>query len=81
MPATVRISQETHRALRELADSEQTSLQTVLERAIEAYRRKRFLDEANRQFRALRSNEDTWKQELEERREWDLTMSDEPSRD
>ena len=81
MAATVRISQETHQALRELADSEKTSLQTVLERAIEAYRRTRFLDDANRQFQVLRSDEDAWRLELEERNEWDITMNDEPSRD
>jgi hypothetical protein len=74
-------SQETHQALRELADSEKTSLQTVLERAIEAYRRKRFLDDANRQFQVFRSNEDAWRRELEERNEWDITMNDEPSGD
>ena len=81
MSATVRISKQTHQVLRELADHEQASLQTVLERAIESYRRKRFLDEVNRQFGALRSDGDAWKLELEERSEWDITMTDETDRD
>ena len=80
MAATVRISQQTHQILSELAENEHTSLQTVLERAIESYRRKRFLEEANRQFAALRSDADAWKQELEERGEWDVMMNDESNR-
>ena len=81
MAATVRISKETHRVLRELAATDDTSLQTVLERAIETYRRQRFLEEANRQFAALRSDEEAWTIELNERREWDRTMKRELDRD
>jgi hypothetical protein len=78
MASTVRISKETHQALKELADSEQTSLQQVLERAIETYRRQRFLDDANRQFAALRADSEAWKAELMERSEWDNTLRQEP---
>jgi predicted transcriptional regulator len=81
MAATVRISKETHRVLRELAQHEDTSLQAILERAIETYRRQRFLDEANRQFASLRADDDAWQAELNERSEWDNTMKHEPDRD
>lgn len=39
---TVRISTESHRALRQIAEQENTALQDVIDRAIELYRRDAF---------------------------------------
>lgn len=74
--STVRISDSSHRALRHLADTENAPLQTVLERAIENYRRQRFLEAANRQYAALRGDPAAWKQEMAEREAWDITLTD-----
>ena len=76
MTSTVRISEACHRALRALAEGEKTSLQTVLERAIENYRRQCFLDEANRRYAALRADRAAWTKEAAERGVWDRTLSD-----
>lgn len=76
MPSTVRISEASHRALRDLAEREQTSLQTVVERAIENYRRNRLLEAANKQYAALRANDAAWKEQLAERDLWDATAGD-----
>lgn len=76
MSSTVRISKDSHRALRELSDVEKVPLQTVLERAIETYRRQRFLEAANRQYAVLRQDKEAWKQEVAERDEWDRTAGD-----
>ena len=76
MASTVRISESSHRALRDLADREHAGLQTVLERAIESYRRQRFLEEANRTYAALRSDSVAWGAELDERADWDHTVDD-----
>lgn len=76
MSSTVRISDSSHKALRELADREHAPLQTVLERAIENYRRERFLDAVNSTFAALRSNPHAWQAEIDERNEWDGTNRD-----
>jgi predicted transcriptional regulator len=77
MPAaTVRISSAAHRALSELAENEKVPMQTVLDRAIENYRRNRFLDAVNAQFAALRNDADKWKTELAEREEWSGTLND-----
>jgi predicted transcriptional regulator len=76
--ATVRINDSSHRALRDLADTEKAPLQTVLERAIENYRRQRFLEAANRTYAALRNDPATWQQEQEERELWDKAASDGP---
>jgi predicted transcriptional regulator len=74
--ATVRISSAAHKALSELAEREQVPMQTVLDRAIENYRRNRFLDAVNEQFAALRGDEAKWSAELAERQEWSGTLSD-----
>lgn len=76
MSSTVRISESSHRALRELARREHAPLQTVLERAIENYRRDRFLDAVNSTFAALRSDAGAWRAEVSERDEWDRTNRD-----
>lgn len=75
--STVRISETTHRALRDLAESERISQQAIVERAIENYRRQRFLEAANRQYAALRNDPEAWAQELSERAIWDATLTDE----
>ncbi len=74
--ATVRISDETRRTLRELAARRGGSMQAVLDEAVEEYRRRRFLDEANAAFAALRANRKAWEDEMEERRAWDNTLAD-----
>ncbi len=49
---TVRISTEAQRLLRELAEEEKQPMQAILERALEAYRRKRFLEQVNEAYAA-----------------------------
>ena len=68
MAATVRISEATHKVLSELARREQVPMQTVLDRAIETYRRHRFLDAVNETYAALQSDSRTWASELEQRK-------------
>jgi hypothetical protein len=72
----VRISPRAHELLRQLADEEQQSMQSVLDRAIERYRRDRFLRAANADFAALKQDRKAWKQELGERELWEQTASD-----
>jgi predicted transcriptional regulator len=74
--ATVRISEAAHEALREISARTGESMQTILDRAIEEYRRRRFLEEANAAYAALREKPDEWKEEVEEREVWDRTLSD-----
>ena len=74
--ANVRISPESRQTLRLLAREAGESMQAVLDKAIETYRREKFLREANAEFAALRSNPKAWKDELEERRLWDQTLMD-----
>ncbi len=73
---TVRISSAARKKLRELAANTGESMQSVLDRAIEAYRRERFLQQANEAFAALRGDPKKWKAELEERTAWNATVGD-----
>lgn len=63
MAATVRIKAGTHAPV-------------ILEKAIECFRRQRFLVKANRSYAALRKKPKEWKEEAAERREWEATLKD-----
>ena len=74
--ANVRISPEIHETLKRLASEENESMQTVLAKAVESYRRARFLDAANAAYAELRKRPKEWKAELAERKLWDRTLGD-----
>lgn len=73
---TVIISESAHQLLQQLADLERTSTEVVLDRALEVYRREVFLRQANVAFADLKSDEEVWREELEERELWDNTVAD-----
>ena len=73
---TVRVSEPTHRTLRELSEQLGESMQGILDQAIEDYRRKRLLERANFGYAALRSDPEAWNEELTERTDWEATLSD-----
>lgn len=73
---SVPISEASHKSLCELAAKTGQSLQAVLDRAVEEYRRKVFLDELNAGYAALRADSQAWAEELTERKLWDATLMD-----
>jgi predicted DNA-binding protein len=73
---TIRISKETQEVLRSLAAQEGAPMQVVLEKAIEAYHRKRLLEVGNLAYAALKDNPKAWEQELAERKVWENTLAD-----
>ena len=74
--ATVRLREPTRAVLRRMADESGEAMSVVLEKAIEAYRRQRFLEQVNAAYAALRADPEAWSIELEERRSWDATLMD-----
>lgn len=73
---TVRISPRAHRSLKELCELTGQAMPAILDRAIEEYRRRQFLEGLSADFAALRQDPKVWQQELDERAEWDATLSD-----
>jgi len=51
-------------------------MNSVLERAIEAYRRQQFLEQANDAYATLRNDSEAWREEQEERASWEATIGD-----
>jgi hypothetical protein len=74
--ATVRISKGTRETLRDLAAKSGESMQTIMDRAIEEYRRQSFMEKANKAYLVLRENPEAWESELKERREWEASLAD-----
>jgi hypothetical protein len=52
-----------------LAETSGETFQTILEQAVENYRRSLFLMQANQAFAVLRENQALWQEELAERQE------------
>lgn len=72
----IRISPHSKATLRDLAKREGKPMQAVLDEAIDHYQREKFMDEANAAYARLQADPEAWKEELEERRAWDATLSD-----
>jgi hypothetical protein len=51
-------------------------MQTIIEQAVEQYRRRRFLEGLNQDFKTLKEDTQFWQEELEERELWDKTSLD-----
>jgi hypothetical protein len=73
---TVRISPSSHRLLRQLAQEEDSSMQAILDAALERYRRERFLRGANADYSALKRDRAAWKRLQGERQIWEGTNLD-----
>lgn len=73
---TVRIDTATHKVLQDLARQEGQTMPSILAKAIEQYRRERFLEQVNTAYGILRQDPEQWNEELEERAAWDKTVAD-----
>jgi predicted transcriptional regulator len=73
---TVRISERGHRRLRALASSAGLPLQTVLEEAIDLYRRERFARELDEGYAAIWADPQAAEEENAERALLEATLPD-----
>ena len=73
--SNVRISESTHDALRSLAAEGGETMQAVLDKAVEEYRRL-FWERVEAAAGDLRKDSAAWEEELTERRAWDATLAD-----
>ena len=73
---TVRISHSTHNTLRALSEVEGKPMQALLDEAVEALRRRRFLEGVNAAYASLRADPKKWEELERERRQWQPTLLD-----
>jgi hypothetical protein len=74
--AMIRISDRARQNLREIAELEEEPMQTVLERAVEEYRRRHFLEQVNQAYERLREDPEAWSEIQGEGAAWDATLRD-----
>jgi hypothetical protein len=72
----VRITMETRERLRKIAEREGTSLQSVVDRAVEEHERQVFWSEMDTAWATLKNDPVAWQAELDERTAWDSTAMD-----
>ena len=72
----IRISPRSKATLRELAKHAGKPMQTVLDDAMEHYRRDIFFRELDQDYARLQANPEAWQKELAERQLWDTTVMD-----
>lgn len=72
----IRISSRSKATLRELAKHEGRAMQTILDAAIENYRRDKFFQELDEDYSRLQGDSKAWQEELAERRLWETTIVD-----
>jgi len=73
---TVRISEPSHQILKALAEKTGQTMMEVLDKAVDAYRRKLFFEQMNKGYAELREDAAAWKEHLAERKLWDATLMD-----
>lgn len=73
---SVRVTEETWSMIKDLATKTNSTMQDVIQQAIEDYRRKKILEETNQAFLRLKNNPEAWQDELQERKEWENTIGD-----
>lgn len=72
----VRVSENTHEALRSLSRKEGKSMQDIIDKAIEYYRRRSFLRGLSDDFQALTADPEAWREHQSEMALWDNTWRD-----
>jgi len=73
---TIQISDASHRVLQDLVQHTGQTPTEVLDKALDAYRRKVFIDEVNAGYAALRADPVAWAEVEEERRSMQGSLMD-----
>lgn len=74
--AIVRINSKTHKLLQEIKKDSGKTMQEIISKALEHYREIQFWNEVDEAYLKLKSNKKAYKQEIEERKLWEKTLSD-----
>jgi predicted transcriptional regulator len=74
--ATVRVTADTRATLQQLAQESNESMQSVVAKAVDEYKRNLLLRRTNEAYAALRARPDRWAEEQSERAAWEATLAD-----
>jgi predicted transcriptional regulator len=73
---TVDISEALHRVLKDLAEQTGQTMMELLEKALDAYRRKLFFAQVDAGYAELQADRKAWAEHVAERELWDATLMD-----
>ena len=74
--ATVRISEQSRRHLRELAAQSGEPMQAVIDKALESYRRQKFWEDMDTAYAAIQNDPEALAAEKKEFALWEVTLMD-----
>ncbi len=74
--STISISDASHQLLKEMAEKTAQSMEDIVDRALDAYRRKIFFDQLDSGYAELRADPEAWRDHLAERKTWEATLMD-----
>ncbi len=73
---TIRVTSQTRDLLQELAQRSGVSMQSILESALERYRRQQLLEATNPAKAAFHLDATAWSEVKQEQQAWDQTLAD-----
>jgi hypothetical protein len=76
MSTTIRVSEKTRDTVHDLARDVGVSMAEIVEQAVEAYRRRCFVEAINAGYAELRADPEAWAAYQEELGAWDATLLD-----
>jgi len=76
MATQLRVDEATHSSIKSLAREFGESMQSIVEKAVERYKRELFLESLDQDFQRLREDEAAWNAEFQERDSWNETLLD-----
>ena len=76
MAVTMRVSEETHSRLKEMARDQGIPMTELLDELVKKARKAEIIRQGNEDYARLRQDPKAWAEVLEERREWDCTLLD-----
>ncbi len=76
MSTTLRVSDELHDKIAQLARARGQRMQDIIDQAVDAWERALFWEEFNASVERLRADPDAWAEYQAERAVWDRTLKD-----
>jgi predicted transcriptional regulator len=73
---TVRVSKETHAALRRLSEKTGSSMTAILDAAVKDYEKNKYWEEYDAGYAALKADPEKWADFRKELEAWDVTLAD-----